>query len=231
MRALGGPLLRLDGVSVRAGTAWPLRDVTMEIGGGEAWGVLGPRGSGKTALLDVISGFLRPAHGRVLFLGEELTLRPPDRIARAGIARSFQTASGLDGGSVHDAVLAAAVGRRAGARETRDAVESALAATGLETVQYRPGASLAPVERQLVRLAIVAAAAPRLALLDEPLSGLAPAAAGRIVSALRQLHSRGIALLVTAHDPASLRVVCSRAVLLRDGRIAGSGRPSDMDRA
>jgi ABC-type branched-subunit amino acid transport system ATPase component len=226
----GGPLLRVDGVSVHGRGAWPLRGVSLDVAAGEAFGVLGPRGSGKTLLLDVISGFLRPAQGHVVFLGEDLTRWPAHRIARAGIARTFQTAPVLDGAPVREAVRAAAVGRGLGARQIHEAIEQALALTGLEAVQYRPGTSLPPAEQRLLRLAMVAAAAPRLALLDEPLAGLAPAAAGRIVSVLRRLHGRGAALLVTAHDPASLRVVCSRAVLLRGGRIAGSGRPAEMDR-
>jgi len=60
---------------------------------------------------------------------------------------------------------------------------------------------------------------------------LAPAAAGRVVSALRRLHGLGTAMIVTGHDPASLRVVCSRALFLDDGRLGGGGRPGDINRA
>ena len=84
---------------------------------------------------------------------------------------------------------------------------------------------------RLLCVARVAAAAPRLALLDEPLAGLAPGAAGRVVSALRRLHGLGTAMIVTGHDPASLRVVCSRALFLNDGRLAGGLCPGDLDRA
>jgi ABC-type branched-subunit amino acid transport system ATPase component len=226
-----GVVLRVDGVCVRRGNRWPLREITIEVAAGEALGVLGPRASGKTALLDVISGFLRPERGHVVLDGENITRWPAYRIARAGVARSFQAAPQLDGAAVRDAVLAAAVGRGLSAMERRESVEEALAMTGLDAIEHRSTASLRPVERRLLCFARVAAAAPRLALLDEPLAGLPAADGGRIVSALRRLSAHGIALVVTAHDPASLRILCSRAVLLLGGRISGGGRPSDLDHA
>lgn len=227
----GGARLRLDGISVRAGTAWPLREITIEVAPGEALGVFGPRGSGKTALLDVISGFLRPERGRIVLDGEDITGWSVRRIARAGVARSFQAPPFLDGTMIHEAISAAAIGRGLTARATREAVRRALAITGLEARAYDTGAALGPAEHRLLTVARVAAAAPRLALLDEPLAGLAPGAAGLIVSALRRLDEFGITLIVTAHDPASLRVLCSRAVLLRDGRIVAASRPAEIRRA
>ncbi|HEV2440433.1 MAG TPA: ATP-binding cassette domain-containing protein [bacterium] len=231
MNAGGGARLRLDGISVRGETAWPLRDITVDVAPGEALGVLGPRGSGKTALLDVISGFLRPARGRIVLDGEDITGWRAHRIARAGVARSFQAPPFLEGTMIHEAISAAAIGRGLTARATREAVRRALAITGLEARAYDTGAALGPAEQRLLTVARVAAAAPRLALLDEPLAGLAPGAAGLIVSALRRLDEFGITLIVTAHDPASLRAVCARAALLRGGRIVGAGRPAEIHRA
>jgi len=233
MNAGGGdaPLLRLDGISVRAGNAWPLREITVEVPPGEALGVFGPRGSGKTALLDVISGFLRPERGRVVLDGEDITGWSVRRVARAGVARSFQTPPFLDGTMIHEAISAAAIGRGLCARATREAVGRALAITGLEARVYDTGATLGPAEQRLLTLARVAAAAPKLALLDEPLAGLAPEAAGLVVSALRRLDETGVTLIVTAHDPASLRAVCAYAVLMRGGRIVGTGRPAEIRRA
>jgi len=215
------PLLRLDGVRVRAEGAWPVREFTIGVAPGEALGVLGPRSSGKTALLDVVSGFLRPERGRIALCGEDITGWAPHRIARAGVARSFQTPPFLDGTMIYDAVVAAAIGRGFSARRTREAVGLGLAITGLAPKRYRTGAALEPAEQRLLTLARVAAAEPRLALIDEPLAGLAPEAAGLVVSALRRLHQIGTALIVTAHDAASLRVVCSRVVVMRDGRVVG----------
>ena len=225
------PMLSVDGVSVRARGASTLSEITIDAAPGEAIGVVGPRGSGKTALLDVISGFLRPVRGRVVLNGEDITGRPAHLIARAGVARSFQTPLFLDGTAIHEAVAAAAIGRGLSPRKTREAVGRALAVTGLEAKAYDSGAALGPAEQRLLTLARVVAAAPRLALLDEPLAGLALEAAGLVVSALRRLHELGITLIVTAHDPASLRVLCSRAVLLRGGRIVAAGRPAEIRRA
>jgi ABC-type branched-subunit amino acid transport system ATPase component len=224
------PLLRVEGVSVHHGGAPVLDDVTFDVAGGEAVAVLGQRGSGKTALLDLISGFLRPDRGRVTLCGQDISRWPPHRIARAGLARGFQNAPMLEADAAYDAICAAAAGRRLGRRETREAVEQALTLSDLHSVCSR-GAFPGVLEQRLLRLACVAAAAPSLALLDEPLAGLAPPAAGRIVSVLRMLHDLGIALVVTGHDPAALRVICSRAVLLRDGRLTGGGRPLEMHRA
>lgn len=224
-------LLQIDRIGVRCGSGWTLEGATLEVRAGEAVGVLGRRGSGKTALLDVISGFLRPQRGRLALAGKDITRWAPHRIARAGVARSFQDAPEFDGLSVGDAVFAAAVGRGLGRRAASQAVDRALVITGLEGEEHRAAGSLRRAELRLLCVARVAAAAPRLALLDEPLAGLAPAAAGRVVSALRRLHGLGTAMIVTGHDPASLRVVCSRALFLDDGRLAGGGRPGDINRA
>jgi ABC-type branched-subunit amino acid transport system ATPase component len=224
----GSVLLRLEDVGARTDGGWVLRDVTLGVAPAEAVGLVGPRGSGKTALLDTVSGFLHPAQGRVSLAGYDITGWRPHHVARAGIARSFQTADSPEDTTVLEAVAESAIGRGLSARATRDAVRRALLLTGLDGAASEDAAALPAAERRLLALARVAAAAPRLALLDEPLAGLAPPAAGLIVSALRRLHEAGVALLVTAHNPASLRVLCSRAVVLRDGRITGGGRPTEI---
>lgn len=222
------PLLRLDDVVLPADGPHPAREFTLDVAAGEALGVLGPRGSGKTALLDVVSGFLRPRHGRILIGGAEITGWSARRIARAGVARTFQTPASPDGPMIRDAVTAAAIGRGLTGRQARAAVRTGLALAGLEVKMYLTSAALNSVERRLLALALVAAAVPRLALLDEPLAGLEPAGAGRVLSGLRRLRSLGITLVVTAHDAASLRVLCDRAALMRDGRIMAAGRPGEV---
>jgi branched-chain amino acid transport system ATP-binding protein len=204
-RNAGSALLQLDRVSVRSGGGWALDGMTLEVQDGEAVGVLGRCGSGKTALLDIISGFLRPQRGRLTLAGMDITRWAAHRIARAGVARSFQDASGFDGLSVGDAVFAAAVGRGLERRVASQTVDNALVITGLDGQEDRAAGSLGPAELRLMCVARVAAAAPRLGL--------------------------GTAMIVTGHDPASLRVVCSRALFLNDGRFAGGGRPGDLNRA
>lgn len=223
-----GPLLRLDGVVLPADGPRPERVFAVDVAEGEALGVLGARGSGKTALLDVISGILRPQRGRIMLGGTDITGWTARRIARAGVARTFQTPAPLDGTVIRDALAAAAIGRGLPRREARNAIGRGLAIAGLDAKMYLTGAALDRVEQRLLTLARVAAAAPSLALLDEPLAGLEPDGAGRVLSALRRLRDLGIALVVTAHDAASLRVLCDRAVLMRDGRIAAAGRPAEV---
>ena len=223
-----GPLLRLDGVVLPADGPRPERVFAVDVAEGEALGVLGARGSGKTALLDVIAGILRPQRGRIMLGGTDITGWTARRIARAGVARTFQTPAPLDGTVIRDALAAAAIGRGLPRREARNAIGRGLAIAGLDAKMYLTGAALDRVEQRLLTLARVAAAAPSLALLDEPLAGLEPDGAGRVLSALRRLRDLGIALVVTAHDAASLRVLCDRAVLMRDGRIVAAGRPAEV---
>ena len=129
-RNAGSRLLQLDRVNVRSGGGVALEGMTLEVQVGEAVGVLGRRGSGKTALLDVISGFLRPQRGRVTFTGQDITRWAAHRIARAGVARSFQDVAEPDGLSVGDAVFAAAVGRGLERRAACQAVDNAFVITG-----------------------------------------------------------------------------------------------------
>jgi ABC-type branched-subunit amino acid transport system ATPase component len=223
----GEPLLRLAGVVIPACGMRPRREFTADVRAGEAVALLGPRGSGKTALLDVVCGLLRPAAGRVVFHGEDITGRPTPRIARAGIARTFQTPPALGGTAVGEAVLAAAVGRRLRGRPRAQAVETGLAIAGLAPAPCSLDGPLDPAARHLVALGRVAAAAPSLALLDEPLAGVSRDHLGPVVGALRRLRDLGITLVVTAHDAGPLRAVCSRALAIREGRIieAEHGEP------
>jgi len=224
-------LLTVNGVDVRIGGVDVLRGVFLAVASGETIALVGPAGCGKTALLDVISGFLHPDCGHVWLDGREVTGWPPDRIARAGIGRTFQGDPAFTPMTVEDTVRAATLAAHLRPRDARNAVARAVALAGLQRVGRHPVASLDTGARHRVALARAVAAGPSLLLLDEPLAGLRDNDEAEIVTAVRRLRAEGLAMLLAGHSTTRIQTVCTRTAVMADGQIIRDGAPGKMLRA
>ncbi len=208
-----------------------LQDITLALASGESLGVAGPNGCGKTTLLDVISGFLRPDRGGVRLAGRDFTGWEPHRVVRAGVARTFQVPRLAFRMTVEENVRAATLYRRLPWRIRRETVERALTSVGLEGFRTGEVGALSQGQIRLVELARALATAPRLLLLDEPFAALSPGDVPEVLSALRRLHADGLSMIVVAHSRAFFEALCTRVAVLQDGRVVEVGAPGDMPRA
>ena len=172
------PLLQVRGLTKVFGGLRAVDDVSFSVREHEVMGLIGPNGSGKTTMLNLISGALTPTAGDI-FLGDRMISgRPARDIARAGVARTFQLVRVLPGLSVVENVMAGAVfgHRRLWGREARKMAERLLERVGLAYATGLPASALTYIDEKRVELARALAGDPTLLLLDEWLAGLNPTA-------------------------------------------------------
>ncbi len=233
----GTTLLAVRGVSKAFGGVAALDRVDLAVEAGAIVGLIGPNGSGKTTLVNVVTGVYRPDAGGVLLAGADITARPVHAIARAGIARTFQTLALVDDMTALDAV---AVARLAGAPDgwrvtrqlsrARGEALALLGELGIADVAMRRCGALAHGVKRRVEIARALAREPRLLLLDEPAAGLDAAEQRALAAQLERLAASGLSLLVIEHNMPFLMPLATRLVCLDHGQVIASGTPADIQR-
>ena len=234
------PLL-VGGISKAFGGVRALDGVDLTAPAGAITALVGANGSGKTTLLNVISGVIVPDAGSVRLGDAPLPLGSPHRIARLGVARTFQTPSIPRGMTTWQVAASGRVGtsrvgllssgfrlpaaRRAHAEDVESA-EAALALVGLTDVAQAQAASLPLGSRRLLEVARGICSGASLFLLDEPASGLAPHELDRLAAVLRALRDRGIAVLVVEHNFRFLSDIAQTVYVLHLGAVLARGEPS-----
>ena len=239
------PLLAVSGVTATFGGVRALAGVDLEVREGEVAALIGPNGAGKTTLFNVVSGFVRPDAGRVLYAGADLTRLPAHEVAARGLVRTFQKTSVFAGVSVFDNVrtglhltggagpFAAMLGLpRVAAEERRLATRAAevLDFVGLAARRHEPAGSLAYGEQRLLEVAIALAAAPRLLLLDEPAAGMNRTEKTALAALVQRIRARGATVLLVEHDIRLVMGVSDRVTVLNHGRVISCGSPAAVQR-
>ena len=223
-------LLVCTAVSKRFGGIHALDGVSTSIEEHEILGLVGPNGSGKSTLINVLSGLYAADDGRAQFGGHDLLRLAPEKIAAAGVARTFQIPRPFATMTVHENVSVSYMfgHRRHSLEAARDAATEWLAFTGLEAAADRPVDQLTLHQLKFLELARALATEPTLLLLDEVLAGLNPTEIDESIEMIRRIHHRGIAIVIVEH---LLRVVTSlsdRIVVLDQGKVIASGDPTDV---
>jgi branched-chain amino acid transport system ATP-binding protein len=236
--------LVVEGVTLHYGGVVALDAVSLRVEGGERLALVGPNGAGKSSLLNVITGLVRPAAGSVRLDGRELVGLGPRRVARAGIARTFQEVGLFSSMTVLENLMAARYTHgRSGAvegalgtgrarrerREARLAGREILAGLGLEGVADRPVSVLPYGTRKRVEVARALATEPGVLLLDEPGSGADEEDRRELADSIRALSARRpVAVLIIDHDLPFVFGLADRVVVLDFGRVVASGSPDDV---
>jgi branched-chain amino acid transport system permease protein len=203
--------------------------VNLAILPGEAAGIVGANGSGKSTLLNLIAGAEKPDSGRITWRGTRIDGLSPVRVARAGIARTFQSLKLVDEMSALDNV--AAGNWTEGQLETlRGQALHLLDKLGLQEAAWQPCGTLPPGLRRRVEIARALMAQPSLLLLDEPAAGLTGEERRNLASVLADLNRAGTTLLVVEHDLEFLAGFASRLVCLDGGRVIADGLPEQVRR-
>ncbi|MGO8779957.1 MAG: ABC transporter ATP-binding protein [Rhodomicrobium sp.] len=239
----GVPLLVCERISRSFGGLKALKSVSLDVRRGEIFGLVGPNGSGKTTLLNAIAGFFPPQEGKILFEGKDITGMRPHRVARLGIARTFQNLALFRGLStldnilmgrhihMHPRALATAFywwwARRDEVRERRKA-EAIIDFLQLESIRDEP-IDVVPLGLQKrVELARALAAEPKLLILDEPMAGMNQEEKeymARFILDVRE--ARGTTVLMIEHHMDVVASLCDRMVVLNYGESIAAGKPAD----
>jgi len=221
------PLLDVSGLSRRFGGLKAVDGIALSVQPGEIMGLLGPNGSGKTTVLNLISGALLRDAGSILLDGRDIGALAPHRIARLGVARTFQLVRMLPSLNCRENVLAGcAFGREplwGHAAEAR--ADTLLARVGLTGRATTVPGELTYIDQKRLELARALALQPRLLLLDEWLAGLNPAELQEGIALVRSLRSEGVTILMVEHVMDAIRSLCDRCVVMNAGRRIAQGTP------
>jgi len=234
-------LLELDAVAKAFGGVRAVDGVSFSVEARSITALIGPNGAGKSTLFNCVAGATRADAGRIIFRGRRIERRPPHRIARAGLARTFQTARTFRRMSVVDNVLLAAadhpgehlprlVLRPAAARARERALQARAAElldlVGLSAHAQAYAGTLSGGQRKLLDLARVLMLEPALVLLDEPMAGVNPVLRGQLLEHVLALREQlGITFLIVEHDLDFVMRAADRVVVMNEGKLIAAGSP------
>lgn len=209
--------------------------VHIDVEAGQFHAIIGPNGAGKSTLFNMITGFITPDRGQILFDGRDITGRAPYRLFHMGISRTFQITNILGDLTVLENVQAAVLSKHRRTLDIFGRVATAyidecrelLALVGLPNLEHRPAAVLSHGDKKRLELAVALANRPRLLLLDEPTAGMA---AQERVDSIRTVHriarQLGLTVVFTEHDMQVVFAVADVITVLHQGRILAEGAPA-----
>jgi branched-chain amino acid transport system permease protein len=240
---LGGSELRIEDISVNFGGVKAVDRVSLVARPGQITALIGPNGSGKTSLLNVISGFYRPSSGRVLLADADLTRSRTAARSRLGVSRTFQTPLMPPFATVGEVVASGAYtkqyvgylravlrtpGYRRNLRQDEDDARDVLDMLGIAHTFDRVASSLPLGTRRLVELARVMVSRPRAILLDEPASGLSPEEVGVMARVLSWIREHGATIVLVEHNFRMIQSLADTIYVLDQGVLLAAGSPAEI---
>lgn len=236
-------MLRLEALRKSFDGLEVVRDCSLEVHPGEIVGLIGPNGAGKTTAFNLVTSVLQPDGGRVVFRDQDISGQPTERIAAAGLVRTFQVPQLFEGLSVIENLLVA-VPRQSGEQfwnvwlrsgrihREEDAAEDAawrmLEFLNLTALANRRASQLSGGQKKLLELGRALMARPSLVLLDEPVAGVSPTLIVEIADRIRKLRADGLTFLVVEHKMDFIMSLCDRLYVMADGRVLAEGRPDEI---
>jgi len=236
-------LLKVEKLGMNFGGLKAVDEVDLEVPAGKITTIIGPNGAGKTTFFNLVSGFLDPTAGRILFDGEDVTGLPPHRMARKGVARTFQTTKLFPEATVLDNVI---VGRRHLTRsgvldanlrtrrhrreqeECREKAMEALAFTGADRLANVQVGSISQEARKRVAIALALVTEPKLLLLDEPAAGINPHETEGLTTLIRAVVDSGVTVCLVEHKMRMVMDLSDHVAVLNYGRKIAEGPPEEI---
>ena len=230
------PVLAARGLARRFGGLAAVDGVSLDLAPNRIHAVIGPNGAGKTTLVNLLSGELKPSAGSVMFEDIEIAGMNPARIARLGIARSYQRVNIFAGFSAFENCRLAAQARRGGfwhglrsagaERDLDEAARHALRLVGLG-MGGRIAGHLSHGEQRQLEIAMTLVIAPKVLLLDEPLSGMGAAESRRMTRLIKRL-AKDRAILLVEHDMDAVFSIADRLTVMVEGKVLETGKPGQI---
>jgi ABC-type branched-subunit amino acid transport system ATPase component len=222
--------LAVADVSKRFGGLVAVQNMSFALAENEVLGLIGPNGSGKTTMMNLISGALRPSAGEIRLYGDNIAGIGASRIANKGIARTFQLVRMLPGLTVLENVAAGGVfghARRWG-QELDDHAHGLLARVGLPHAGGVAVTALTYIDQKRVELARALASDPKVLLLDEWLAGLNPTELKTGIALIEQLRAEGRTIIIVEHVMHAIRSLCDRCIVMNSGIMIAEGTPREV---
>jgi branched-chain amino acid transport system ATP-binding protein len=236
-------VLEIRGLSKNFGGLSAISEFDLSINQRELVGLIGPNGAGKTTIFNLITGFLRPTRGKIIFEGNNIVGRKPHDVAEKGMVRTFQATNIFSNFTVLQNIVAAChlnprIGFWEAALHTSNsrmkeenilnqAIEI-MKFVGLESMKDIPAQSLPHGYKRILGIAIALAARPRLLLLDEPLSGMNAEEVSETMGLINRAWQSGMTILLIEHNMRATMNLCERIVVLNFGKKIAEGSPEEI---
>jgi branched-chain amino acid transport system ATP-binding protein len=221
-------LLSVRGASLAFGGLQALKGVGFDLQEGSITGVIGPNGAGKTTLFNVIAGSLRPDEGTVVLGGTDITGWAPERIARAGLVKTFQTSRPFASMSFVDNVAVGALARLRDVHAARKEALRCLDLVGLADKHQAPSSGASTGQRKRLEIARAVATNPRLLMLDEPFGGVDIAAVASLVELLKRIRAGNVTVFLIEHNLEAVHQLVDRLIAMNFGRTVTEGSAQEV---
>jgi branched-chain amino acid transport system ATP-binding protein len=221
-------LLTVEGLHRHFGGVAAVDNVSFDVREGEILGLIGPNGSGKTTVLNMLSGFLAPHAGKVLMRGDDITGMAPARLAQRGVLRMFQMTRVFSRMSAYDNLLTAGMARGLSESESNERARSLIDELTLGPVQYLDAGQLSGGQRKLLEFGMCFIEPPLVAMLDEPFAAVHPVMREVMAKFIRTRNAQGFTFLLVSHDMPIVVDLCQRAVCMNAGRVIAMGEIHDV---
>lgn len=216
-------LLSVHNLTVHFGGVAAVDDVSFDLRAGEILGLIGPNGSGKTTVLNLLSGFLAPRSGRVRMGDDDITGLSANRLAQRGVLRMFQMTRVFSRMSAFDNLLTAGLARGVSERESQRRAEALVDELTLGPVQFLDAGQLSGGQRKLLEFGMCFIEPPRVAMLDEPFAAVHPVMREVMAAFIRKRHAQGSTFMLVSHDMPIIVDLCQRAVCMNAGKVIAAG--------
>jgi branched-chain amino acid transport system ATP-binding protein len=207
-----------------------VNDLSFDVHDGELFGLIGPNGSGKTTMLNLISGALRPDGGEIKLFGAPIAGLPAHQIARHGVARTFQLVRMLPGMDAERNVMAGAMfgHQQCSVARAGAVARELLTLVGLRGREHVPVVAMTYIDQKRVELARALASDPRVLLLDEWLAGLNPSELNIGIRLIEQISREGRTIIMVEHVMDAIRSLCGRCLVMNSGRKIKEGDVAEV---
>jgi len=222
---MSASILSVENARKTFGGLVAVNDVSFKVKDGELLGLIGPNGSGKTTMLNLISGALKPTSGEIELDGHKIAGQPAYKIARQGVARTFQLVRILPSMTAEQNVIAGGVfgHLKTWGEDAHEMAHVLLGRVGLGGSANVPTSSMTYIDQKRLELARALASNPRILLLDEWLAGLNPSELKIGIDLIRDLRNDGTTIIMVEHVMDAIRSLCDRCVVMSSGAKIADG--------
>ena len=223
-------LLEVQGVSRAFGGLKAVQNVSLQVPQGSLTALIGPNGAGKTTLFALLSGFLTPDTGRVIFKGQDVTGQAPHLNAKLGMTRTFQIVQPFAAQTVRENIAVGAHLHTASREQALATAEQVAQRVGLADQLDKLASDLTVAGRKRLELARALATAPQLLLLDEVLAGLNPQEIAEMIPVVRAIAASGVTVLMIEHVMQAVMSLAEHVWVLAQGQLIAQGAPAEVTR-
>ena len=236
-------ILEVIDLTKKFGGLEAVKGLSFDVNEDEILGLIGPNGAGKSTVFNLVSGFLKPTKGKMIFFGNNITNLGPHKIAGLGLVRTFQVVSLIlnqtvyenvkiahhlqRNSSVFDSFARNQLSRR-DEEATHERTEELLERMGLSGVKNVIAGSLPHGFQKILSISIAMAAKPKLLLLDEPTAGLSAAETGEFIKLISKIREEGVHIIIVEHDMKLIMKICDRILVLNFGELIAEGAPKEV---